>query len=158
MYPDQYVFKYPKAGEENATNEIHIYNLDRKETVLADCSTGEEYYIPRIKWMTDPNELCVMRMNRHQNHLEFLRFDTEQHQRGSIRPEKIFEEKHPHYIEINDNLIFLEDNQCFLWNSDRDGYNHIYQFDMKGNIKKQITQGNWDVIEFIGYDESSKKI
>jgi len=158
LYPEQYVFKYPKAGEENASNEIHIYSLERKETVLADCSTGNEYYIPRIKWMKDPNDLCVMRMNRHQNHLEFLRFDTEQHQRGSIRPEKIFEEKHPHYIEINDNLIFLEDNQCFLWNSDRDGYNHIYQFDMKGNIKKQVTQGNWDVIEFIGYDEKSKKI
>ncbi|MEM7162954.1 MAG: DPP IV N-terminal domain-containing protein [Bacteroidota bacterium] len=158
LYPDQYTFKYPKAGEENATNEVWIYNLEKGESVLADCSTGTEYYIPRIKWMNKATELCVMRMNRHQNHLEFLRFNTDQAQRGSIRPQVIFEEKHPHYIEINDNLIFLEDNSCFLWNSDRDGYNHIYQFDMQGNAKKQITSGSWDVIDFIGYDEKRKKI
>ena len=125
LYPDQYTFKYPKAGEVNANTEIKIYDLASKTTYLADLSTGDEYYVPRIKWMKEPGSLCVMRMNRHQNHLEFLQFETKKNQRGTIRPTKFFEEKHPHYIEINDNLIFLPYNTGFLWNSDRDGYNHI---------------------------------
>lgn len=158
LYPSQYTFKYPKAGEDNALTEIKIYDVQNRTTYLADCSTGSEYYVPRIKWTKKPGELCVMRMNRHQNHLEFLSFKTERHQRGTIRPEVFFEEKHPHYIEINDNLIFLNDAQCFLWNSDRDGFNHIYQFDMNGKVKKQVTNGNWDVIDFIGYDSIKEKI
>ena len=158
LYPSQYTFKYPKAGEENAKTEIKIYDIQNRTTYLADCSTGDEYYVPRIKWTKRAGELCAMRMNRHQNHLEFLSFKVERNQRGTIRPEVFFEEKHEHYIEINDNLIFLDDAQCFLWNSDRDGYNHIYQFDMNGNIKKQVTSGPWDVIDFIGYDDSTEKI
>ena len=157
LYPYQYTFKYPKAGEENAGVEIKIYDVQNATTSIADCSTGEEYYIPRIKWI-DSRNLCAMRMNRHQNHLEFLRFDTQTQQRGSIRPSVIFSEKHPHYIEINDNLIFLDGGQGFLWNSDRDGYNHIYQFNAKGEVQQQITAGEWDVIDFIGYDKKRKKI
>lgn len=158
LYPDQYTFKYPKAGEENATTEIHIYSTENSTSYLVDLNTGDEYYVPRIKWMDEPGSLCVMRMNRHQNHLEFLQVETKKNQRGTIRPTRIFEEEHPHYIEINDNLIFLPHNTGFLWNSDRDGYNHIYHFDMNGKVIQQITKGSWDVIEFIGYDQRNSKI
>ena len=67
-------------------------------------------------------------------------------------------EKNDTYVEITDNLTFLEDGEHFIWTSEKDGYNHIYLHDMEGNVVTQLTQGNWDVIEYLGYDEKAKLV
>lgn len=159
LYPDQYTFKYPKAGEENSMVNIFIYDLNEEESRPVDIQADKEQYIPRIQWSQNNDKLCIMRMNRHQNHLEFLMTDmSKEKQPFQLETAMIFEEKNDTYIEINDNLIFMKDGNSFLWNSERDGYNHIYRFNMKGEVVKQLTKGEWDVIEFIGLDESSNKV
>lgn len=149
LYPQDYRFKYPKAGEENARVSIHIYDLNTKKIVKAEL--GDYEYIPRIKWTSDNNLLSVISMNRLQNDLKLHFVDAST---GSAS--LIYSEKSETYIEINDYLHFLNDNS-FLWLSERDGYNHIYLIDSKGQ-KKQITSGAWEVTDIYGIDETKGDI
>lgn len=157
LYPDPYKFKYPKAGEANSKVSILVYNLADSKSTLVNLGTETDIYVPRIKWTTSNTELCIMRLNRHQNHLEILLADVSQ-KSLIYTPRKIYNEKSDTYIEINDNLRFLDDGESFVWNSDRDGYNHLYVFNMKSETKTkpyQLTQGEWDVIDFYGLDEEN---
>jgi dipeptidyl-peptidase-4 len=158
LYPDQYTFKYPKAGERNSTVNIMVYDLEEAFATPVDLGTESDIYIPRIKWTTSATQLCVMRMNRHQNRLEFLLADAAKASPFGIATTSIYDETSKTYIDINDNLIFLSGGNGFLWNSERDGYNHIYHYGMDGKLIRQITQGEWDVIEFFGYDERTAQV
>ena len=71
---------------------------------------------------------------------------------------KLLQEENKYYIDIHDNLTFLQDGQGFIWTSEQDGFNHIYLYDMSGSLKKQITTGNWEVTSFYGVDEKNKAI
>ena len=153
LYPDQYTFKYPKAGETNSEVDIYIYDTNDLVSKKVGVGTERNQYIPRIQWTKSNNELCVMRLNRLQNHLEFLLTDLSKKEPFEIGTKVIYEERTDTYIEINDNLIFLKDGVHFLWNSDQDGYNHIYMCNLKEGSKRQITTGEWDVIEFYGVSE-----
>lgn len=158
LYPDQYAFKYPKAGEENSVVGVYVHDLNAMTSKRVDIGMKKDIYIPRIKWTKDNNKLCVMRMNRHQNHLEFLLTDMGKAQPFELKTDVIFSEKSDTYIDISDDLTFLADGQTFLWTSQRDGFNHVYQFNMKGEVVKQVTTGTWDVIEFLGYNEAKSNI
>lgn len=153
LYPEQYTFKYPKAGEDNSVVSIFVYDVNAMVSKLVDTGKETDIYIPRIQWTQDNDKLCVMRMNRHQNHLEFLLTDLRKSQPFALGTSVIFSEKADTYIEINDNLTFLKDGKNFLWNSQRDGYNHLYLFNMKGDVSKKLTSGEFDVIDFYGVDE-----
>ncbi len=159
LYPDQYTFKYPKAGEKNSIVGIYIYDLNNTEARPVDTGNETDIYYPRIKWTQDNDRLCVMRLNRHQNHLEFLLTDIGSgDQPFKYQTKKIYEEKSATYIEINDNLIFLQDGNSFLWNSEHDGYNHIYHYSMEGEVIRQLTEGSWDVIEFLGVNQDNGRV
>jgi len=153
LYPDQYTFKYPKAGEDNSDVTIHIYDLKTGNIRKVDTGEENDIYYPRIKWSLSNDGLCVLKLNRKQNHLEFFLTDLSQKNLGDIATQKIYDEKAKTYIEINDNLTFMDENKCFLWNSSKDGFNHLYLFDLEGAEKAQLTSGQWDVIDFLGVDE-----
>ena len=153
LYPSQSQFKYPKAGETNSTIELFIYDLDSNKTTKANINTEEEFYIPRIKWTLDENVLSVQRMNRHQNQLDFILVDAKD---GSSQT--IFTENDPAYIDVTDNLTFLNDGKYFIWTSEKSGYNHIYLYNLKGKQVRQITKGNYDVTDFYGIDESNNTV
>ncbi|MGB0862468.1 MAG: S9 family peptidase [Saprospiraceae bacterium] len=151
-YPEQYSFKYPKAGETNAVVSVHIYNL--KTGKITEVNTGEkgDIYFPRIKWTPD-NQLCVFRLNRHQNHLKLLLANPKD---GSTKV--LLEEKNDYYIDIHDDLTFLKDGKQFVWTSEKSGYNHIYLHDMTGKEVAQITSGEYDVTSFYGVDEKRGRV
>jgi len=151
LYPQQDVFKYPKAGEVNSKVSIHIYDLkNQNDHDLA--LKGEQYeYIPRIKWTKANNELVITTLNRHQNHLELQKVMVGD--KGVSTTELLVEEA-PAYLEIHDNLRFLKDGS-FIWTSEQSGFMHIYHYSNKGKLKRQITKGDWDVTEFYGIDEES---
>lgn len=151
LYPEEYKFKYPKAGEENSKVSIFIYNLARETSVKADVSERADLYIPRIKWTQEATTLSVQRMNRLQNRLELLLADAVT---GKTRV--VLKEISDTYIEITDNLTFLDNGQEFIWSSEKDGYNHLYLYDVAGNEKVQLTSGEWDVTEFYGVDDRGK--
>lgn len=148
LYPEDYRFKYPKAGEENSLVSIHIYDLASGRTLMVDTGSEPDQYIPRIQWTRNPGLLCVMRMNRHQNQLEMLLADA-----NSGASEILYKENNLYYIEVTDDLTFLEDGRHFVISSEKSGFNHLYLLDLQGREVRALTSGEWDVQRFYGVDE-----
>ena len=124
LYPQQDVFKYPKAGEVNSIVDIHIYDLKNQKDYKVSIPAEFEY-IPRIKWTQEDDELVITTLNRHQNHLQLWEVEVED---DALEVELLLEEKAESYVDIHDNLTFLENNS-FIWTSEKDGFNHIYHYD-----------------------------
>ncbi|MCA1762782.1 MAG: S9 family peptidase, partial [Flavobacteriales bacterium] len=158
LYPENYNFKYPKAGEKNSEVRVMVYDLASNSHAEVDVNSEADQYIPRIKWTKNSDLLCVMRMNRLQNKLEFLLANTKNASEDEISVETVYTETAETYIEINDNLIFLDDEKHFVWNSEKDGWNHIYLFDMDGSEVARLTGGDWEVIEFYGVDQENMRV
>lgn len=153
LYPELYTYKYPKAGEENSIVEIYVYNLEKNTSVKMDVGEETNQYIPRIKWSNDANLLSIQRLNRLQNHLDILLSDA-----GNGNSTIIYSEDNQYYIDITDNLTFLNDNSGFLFTSEADGYNHIYLYKINGALDKQLTKGEWDVTNVYGYDSKNELV
>ena len=151
LYPKQQVFKYPKAGENNAEVSLFMYDLNSNSSKKVDLGTDQQYYIPRMQW-TKNNKLCVTTLNRHQDNLNLLYVD-----KNTLNHQVILNEKDAAYIDITDNLTFLKDNS-FIWTSEQDGFNHIYHYAENGKLINQVTKGNWEVTNYYGYDDKSNKI
>lgn len=150
LYPHQEVFKYPKAGEDNAIVTLHMFDVELGKTAQVDL--GNPYYIPRIKWMNHGDYLSVQTLNRHQNRLRLHSVNAKDNTASVL-----LEEIDDAYVDINDNLTFLADDS-FIWLSERDGYNHLYLYDQEGNLMNRITKGPWEVTKFYGYDQNEDKI
>lgn len=153
LYPQKVSFKYPKAGEDNSVVSVNIFDCNSSKTVLADIGTEKDIYIPRIIWTNDPQIISIQRMNRLQNKLELLFADANT---GSTKV--VLTEEAKTYIDITDNLTFVGANKGFIWSSEKDEYNHLYYYDFNGKLIHQITKGNWDVIDFNGYDEKTNTL
>ena len=152
LYPSKTTFKYPKAGEKNSEVSLHIYDLQKKQISDVDLGEYEDFYIPRIKWTNEEDVLSAQVLNRHQNVLNLIFIDAEDNQ-----AQVILTETDEAYVDITDNLTFLEDNS-FIWTSERDGWNHIYLYDESGKLKNQLTRGNWEVTNYYGLDTKSRTI
>jgi dipeptidyl-peptidase-4 len=150
LYPEQYKYKYPKAGEDNSTIGIYIYDLGQKKNMPVDIGKETDIYIPRIKWTEDPNTLAMYRMNRHQNKLEILLADA-----ATGNSKVIYKEENKYYIEINDHWTFLKNKTEFLFSSEKDGYRHLYLYDLTGKQVRQLTKGNYDILDVLGVDEKT---
>lgn len=151
LYPSQDVFKYPKAGEKNSEVTLHLYDVETEKTSEVNLEKAYEY-IPRIKWTNDPKVLSVQAMNRHQNNLDLIFVNAEKN-----TVEVILNETNDAYIDITDNLTFLNDNS-FIWTSEKDGWNHIYHYDRSGKLLDQVTEGNWEVTQYYGFDAKTGRI
>lgn len=151
LYPVDYKYKYPKAGEKNSIVSIHIVNLENGATKNVELGSEKDQYIPRVRWTQDTNTLCVLRMNRHQNKLDYLLADG-----NSGKTRLMMSEEDKYYIDIEkEQLTFLANGKQFINVSERDGFNHIYLYDMNGKILKQITKGSWEVSDIYGIDQKA---
>ena len=150
LYQTQTKFKYPKAGEVNSEVSLHIVDLDTYDITKVDLD--DPYYIPRIKWMNDPNFLSVQTLNRHQNRLRLYTVNA-RNNTVSI----ILEETDDAYVSVTDDLTFLADDS-FIWTSEKDGFKHIYLYNVEGKLMNQVTKGPWEVTKFYGYDQNEDLI
>ena len=150
LYQKQQVFKYPKAGENNALVELHLYDVDSGNT--SKIALDDPDYIPRIKWMNHPDYLSATTLNRHQDHLKLFAVNADNN-----TAKLLLEESDKAYVAIHDNLTFLADDS-FIWTSERDGYNHLYLYSSNGKLMNQITKGNWEVTDYYGYDQNEDRI
>ncbi len=153
LYPEEYKYKYPKAGEDNSIVSIYVYNIESKTTKKMDIGKETNQYIPRIKWTQDSNVLSIQRMNRLQNKLEILLADANT---GNFKV--VYTEKNKYYIDITDNLTFLKDNKHFIFTNETNGYNHIYLYYINGKLIRQLTKGNWEVEKIKGVDNKNEII
>ena len=153
LYPNDYRYKYPKAGEDNSTIEIWLYDLASTQKVKADIGTEKDIYIPRVKWTNDSNLLSIRKLNRLQNNLELL------HTNATTGASKlVLNEKSETYVDINDDLTYLNDGKQFIHGSESGGYYHLYLHNMDGTLVRQLTSGNYEVTDFNCVDEKTKTL
>ncbi|MFP5470172.1 MAG: S9 family peptidase [Bacteroidia bacterium] len=160
LYPEQYKFKYPKAGEDNSVVTIHVAAVGEGYMMSYPFPLGDDkdIYVPRIKWAGE-QELCVFRMNRWQNKLELLVQSYAAPFPRQVKPlQTIYSEESRTYIDINDDLTFLKNENAIIYTSEKNGFNHIYKKDITTGKETQLTQGNWEVTKVYGVDENDWKI
>lgn len=153
LYPDLTKFKYPKAGEQNSIVKVGVYDLESGNTTWMDIGSENDQYIPRVNWTQSSETLALRRMNRLQNRQDLIFADA-----NTGEMEIIKTEKSDTWIDINDDLTFLENGKQFIYTSEESGYNHIYLYNMQGQLVRQITQGDWEVTNFLGYNEDNQRI
>ena len=166
LYPEDYKYKYPKAGEDNSVVTMGICNLENPKSntptidhVNADNRTYWEY-IPRFQW-ADGNTLAVMRMNRLQNHMQVLALGTGN---GDNKVVTLYEEQDAAYVEVPDTWQFItvgkgkKAQRQMLVTSERDGYRHVYLYGMDGSLVRQVTSGDYEVCAVEGVDEPNQRI
>ena len=159
LYPSQYKFKYPKAGEDNSLIAVKVFDLDNLKTFDFDIGKNPDIYIPRIIWSKGNNELIVFKMNRLQNKLELLsgEFNNQNNPNSGVNIKKIYSETSSTYIDIHDNTFFISKDE-FIWTSEKNGFNHIYLVNYSNNTEKRLTSGKWDVTNVYGFSAKDQTI
>lgn len=157
LYPEPYTFKYPKAGEDNARVNVFVFNTETGRTLSV--LNSETEYIPRVKWGVNSEQLVLMTMNRHQSEMGILIGDCAAAGAAGVMMKEVWTESCNTYIDITDDIRFVNDGKSFILTSERDGYNHLYKFNAEGKGNDvQLTSGEWDVLEVQGFDEKRKEI
>lgn len=155
LYPKDYKFKYPKAGEANSLISILVYDLNAKKSIRMDIGSETDMYIPRINWTRSSELLSIRRMNRLQNRLDLL------HANSTTRLSKlVLTEESDTYVDLTftDDLTYLANGTQFIFSSERSGFKHLYLYTLDGQLVKQLTAGNWEVDQVIGIDEAKSII
>ena len=149
LYPGDYKFKYPKAGEDNSKVSVHVFNVKNRTTKTMDIGDMKDVYVPRLRWSNDPDKLGILKMNRRQDQLELFVANP-----ASGVANALLTVREDQYITENvlDNIRFLPDGKHFVYVGQDDGYNHIYLYSMAGIQVRQLTKGEWDVTDYYGYD------
>lgn len=145
--------RYPKAGDKNPEVKIGIVNTGAQGIVWADFDPRQDQYFGTPYWMADSETLWLQWMNRDQNDLIIYSVDPS---RGS--KDIILEEKQDTWVDWFNGLYFLKNGQGFILKSDKSGWGHYYFYDLKGNLKKQLTSGYWGVGELLMVDERDNEI
>ena len=127
-----------------------VYDLESQKTMKLNIGSQNDQYMPRMQWTQDPNTLAMMRMNRLQDKMELLLADATT---GAIRT--LYVEEDDAYVEVPETWMFLKDGKHMLLTSEKNGYNHIYMYDLKGKLVKQITDGFYDVVTICSVDEKA---
>ncbi len=147
--------KYPMAGMKSQKVELGIFNPYLNEIVYLQTPGPENQYITSVTWDPSGRFIYAGILNREQNHLWMNKYET---QSGKL-VRTLFEEKNDRYVEPLHSLFFTEsDPSKFIWQSRRDGWNHLYLYDTEGNMIKQITRGEWEVTDLLGSDPQGNAV
>ena len=130
--------RYPKAGEQNPRVRVGALSLSSPETHWINLSDKPFEWILRVKWMPDSQRLSVQTMTRSQieSYLFFANVKT-------AETKLVLTENDAYWVNVTDDLFFLPNGKHFLWASERDGFMHLYRFNMDGTLVNKITSGDW---------------
>lgn len=146
--------KYPFAGRTIHQVSLGVYNPKTKQTIFLQTGEPKDQYLTCVTWSPDEKSIFVAVLNRGQNHMKLNQYDA---QSGKfIRT--LFEETDSKYVEPQNELHFLPNGKEFVWWSQRDGFMHLYRYDLNGKLINQITKGNWLVNEIIGGNKAKKEL
>lgn len=152
LYSTVVPIQYPKAGEENSAARVGVVSATGGETTwLAIEGDPRNNYLARMEWAASSDELIVQRLNRLQNTLDLLLADA---RTGTVRT--VLRETDSAWVEVVDDLVWLDGGKRFTWVSERDGWTHVYVVSRDGRDVKLITPGDFDVINVIGTDDANE--
>jgi len=153
LYPGRYDFKYPVAGEKNSIVSVHCYDVVDGTFKKLNVPLDEEDYVCHITFSPDPQRLMVQRLNRHQNDLRIY----------AVNPltdecKQVYHETSDTWVDAETSQQVQYEDKFFVIPSERSGYMQLYQYDLDGNLMRQLTKDNNRIIsQFYGYDKGTKR-
>ena len=150
VYPGEYSYKYPKAGQVNSTVSVHSFDIQSRQTRKLQVPVDADGYIPRIKPGADAQSIIVYTMNRHQDVLCLYTVNPK-----STVSRLLIKESVPKYVKEEAMEGIRIGANHILVPSDRDGYVQLYLYGANGQLQRKLTQGNRDVTAVYGYDEKT---
>jgi len=151
IYADDFkVFeqRYPFAGTNNVLVKLGVITLDTGEIRWLDLGPDRDIYLARVNWLRDSRRIAVQKESRDQKTLDLIFYDVETGERTPV-----LRETSDTWINLHSDLRFLEKSDRFIWASERNGYKHLYLYDLKGNMVRRLTEGQWEVSRVRGVDE-----
>ena len=147
--------KYPMAGGKSHEVTIGVYDASNARLVYLETGEPKEQYLTNIAWSPDDKYVFVAVLNRAQNHMRLNQYNATT---GAF-VKTVLEESDEKYTEPLVPMLFLKNNLAqFIWQSNRDGWNHLYLYDTTGKMIKQLTSGNWEVLEVKGFDQKGDNL
>lgn len=147
--------KYPMAGDSSHHVTVGVYHVNTQKLIWLNTGLPAEQFLTNITWSPDDKSIFIAVLNRQQNHLWLNEYDAAT---GNFK-KTLFEEQDDKYVEPLVSMLFLKNNpNQFIWQSRKDGWNHLYLFGTDGKLVKQLTSGNWEVTEVKGFDTKCENL
>lgn len=147
--------KYPMAGETSHKVTVGVFDIETSRTVYLEAGDPTDRYFTNIAWSPDSKFIYMIELNRDQNHAELVRYDALTGQKDKV----LFEETNDKYVEPMHPIQFLPwNNNQFIYQTRKDGYLHLYLYDTTGRQLAQLTKGEFEVIDVVGFNTKKKQI
>ena len=151
--------KYPMAGMKCHEVTVGVWDCASQKLIYLNTARDttvheREMYLTNIAWSPDERYVFIAKVNREQNHMWLEQYDAVSGQLVKV----LFEETNPRYVEPCEPMIFTPKGDQFLWFSMRDGYKHLYLYNLDGTLVKQVTKGEYEVEGFIQFDKKGENI
>ena len=147
--------KYPMAGMTSHKVTVGVYDLKTDKTVYLQAGDPTDRYFTNIAWSPDSKTVYMLELNRGQNDCRLVSYDAV----SGKKIAELYRETSDKYVEPQNPIQFLPwDTTKFILQSQKDGYNHLYLFDTNGKELKQITKGEWVVMEVLGFNKKQKTV
>jgi dipeptidyl-peptidase 4 len=146
--------KYPMAGDKSHEVTVGVYNVTSGLTVFLNTGEPKEQYLTNIAWSPDEQHIYIAVLNREQNHMMLNSYSSV----TGLFEKTLIDEKNEKYVHPMHPMKFVQNNpNQFIWQSERDGFNHLYLYDINGKLLKQLTKGSWIVTDLAGFDSKGTK-
>jgi dipeptidyl-peptidase-4 len=147
--------KYPMAGDKSHQVTVGVYNTETQSLVYLRTGEPADQYLTNIAWSPDDKYIFIAVLNRAQNYMQMNQYEAAS---GHFM-KTVFEEHDDKYVEPLRPLFFVKNNSSqFIWQSNRDGWDHLYLYSLNGILLKQLTKGNWEVTDVKGFDETGENL
>ena len=147
--------KYPMAGETSHEVTVGVYDVATGKTLYLKAGDPKDRYFTNVAWSPDSKTIYMLELNRDQNDCRLVSYDAATGERIG----ELYRETDEKYVEPQSPILFLPwDDSKFVLQSQKDGYNHLYLFDTEGNELRQLTQGQWVVMDIVGFNTKNKSI
>lgn len=146
-------FRYPMAGQKSHHVKLAVYDAIKNTTIYLETGEPLEQYLTNVAWSPDDKYIYIAIVQRDQANMSLKRYDALTGKLDKV----LFDETNERYVEPEHPPVFCPDDKSkFIWQSERDGYNHLYLYNTDGKMVRQLTKGNWLVTELIGIDPKGK--
>ena len=146
--------KYPMAGQTSHEVTLGVYNLANQKTTFLDVTGPKDQYLTGITWTTDSKYITITLLNRETNHFQLNAYDAAS---GKL-VKTLFDEKSDRYLDPQEGPLFVNAALDFVWQSERNGFNHLYLYGWDGKLKKQLSSGNEKVTDVLGTDDKGQNL
>ncbi|WP_442871851.1 S9 family peptidase [Colwellia sp. 75C3] len=142
--------RYPATGTNNVHIQLAVTDIKGKKIRFVNMGDDQDIYLPRVKWLADSKKLSYQWQSRDQKTLVLKTYDLKKR-----RQKTLLTETSTHWLNLHKDLTFLSDNKTFIWASERDGYKHLYHYNLNGELISQLTKGEWVVDSLTRVDEKN---